>query len=115
MQPRRIADAHQNIQPRHPELLGSVCSTCHSPDAVDMLALRNAARVPLDHSYQLCSQCHFAQTEEWAGGGHGKRLDGWQGRRVVMGCTDCHDPHRPQTVARIPFRGPTIHREGNPR
>lgn len=106
----RIPDAHQNIQPRHPELLRSACSTCHSPDAVDMLALRNGERVGLDQSYRICSQCHFAQANAWAGGGHGKRLDGWQGRRVVMGCTDCHDPHRPQTVPRIPFRPPTIER-----
>ena len=110
MTAKRIPDAHQNIQPRHPELLRSVCSTCHSPDAVDMLALRNGDRVGLDHSYRICSQCHSSQATSWAGGGHGKRLDGWQGRRVVMGCTDCHDPHRPQTVARIPFRPPTIGR-----
>ena len=110
MAAQRIPDAHQNIQPRHPELLRSVCSTCHSPDAVDMLALRNGDRVGLDHSYRICSQCHSSQATAWAGGGHGKRLDGWQGRRVVMGCTDCHDPHRPQTVARVPFRPPTIER-----
>jgi hypothetical protein len=108
MTAKRIPDAHQNIQPRHPELLRSVCSTCHSPDAVDQLALRNGDRVGLDHSYRICAQCHFSQATSWAGGGHGKRLDGWQGRRVVMGCTDCHDPHRPRTVARIPFRPPTI-------
>ncbi len=113
MKPGRIADAHQNIQPRHPELLGSVCSTCHSADAVDHLALRNAERLGLDHSYRLCAQCHSSQAEAWAGGAHGKRLDGWQGRRVVMGCTDCHDPHRPATVPRIPFRAPTIRRTGS--
>jgi hypothetical protein len=110
MTAKRIPDAHQNIQPKHPELLRSTCSTCHSPDAVDMLALRNGDRAGLDQSYRICSQCHFAQANAWAGGGHGKRLDGWQGRRVVMGCTDCHDPHRPQTVPRIPFRPPTIER-----
>lgn len=112
MQPDRISDAHRNIQPLHPELLGSVCSTCHSSDAVDHLALRNAEPVELDHSYRLCAQCHFSQAEAWAGGAHGKRLDGWLGRRVVMGCTDCHDPHRPATVPRIPFRAPTIRRAG---
>ncbi len=112
MKAARIGDAHQNIQPRHPSLLGSVCSTCHSPDAVEMLALRTGERVGLDHSYRLCSQCHFAQADAWAVGAHGKRLDGWQGRRVVMGCSDCHDPHRPALVPRIPFRAPTISRRG---
>jgi len=112
MKDTRIGDAHQNIQPRHPALLGSVCSTCHSPDAVEMLALRTGERVGLDYGYRLCAQCHFAQADDWAAGAHGKRLDGWQGRRVVMGCSDCHDPHRPAPLPRIPFRAPTILRSG---
>lgn len=112
MKDARIGDAHQNIQPRHPTLLGSVCSTCHSPEAVDMLALRTGERVGLDHGYRLCAQCHFAQADAWAMGGHGKRMDGWQGRRVVMGCSDCHDPHQPAPLPRVPFRAPTIQRRG---
>jgi hypothetical protein len=115
MRDTRIGDAHQNIQPKHPELLGSVCSTCHSPDAVDMLALRSGDRVGLDDGYRLCAQCHFAQARDWANGAHGKRLDGWQGRRVVMGCSDCHDPHRPGIGRRIPFRAPRIPAPGGPR
>jgi hypothetical protein len=112
MKDTRIGDAHQNIQPRHPALLGAVCSTCHSPDAVDSLALRTRERVGLDNSYRLCAQCHFRQADDWAAGAHGKRLDGWQGRRVVMGCSDCHDPHRPAPLPRIPFRAPTLSRRG---
>jgi len=112
MKDKRIGDAHQNIQPRHPALLGAVCSTCHSPDAVDSLALRTRERVGLDNSYRLCAQCHFRQADDWAAGAHGKRLDGWQGRRVVMGCPDCHDPHRPAPLPRIPFRAPTLLRGG---
>jgi hypothetical protein len=112
MKDTRISDAHQNIQPRHPALLGAVCSTCHSADAVEMLALRTGDRVGLDQGYRLCAQCHFAQADDWAAGAHGKRLDGWQGRRVVMGCTDCHDPHRPAPLPRVPFRAPTILRRG---
>ena len=68
------------------------------------------APVTLTESYRLCAQCHFQQVEAWAGGGHGKRLDGWQGRRVVMGCGDCHDPHQPAIEKRIPFRAPQIER-----
>jgi hypothetical protein len=104
----RIADAHHNIQPVHPEQLGAVCSTCHSPDNVEMLTLKSGERATLDESYRLCAQCHFKQAEEWAGGAHGKRLDGWQGRRVVMACADCHDPHKPAIQARIPFRAPQL-------
>jgi hypothetical protein len=106
----RVTDAHQNIQPVHPAQLGAVCSTCHAPDNVERLALKSAERSTFDHAYRLCAQCHFAQAEAWAGGGHGKRLDGWQGRRVVMNCVDCHDPHRPAIEPRTPFRAPQLER-----
>jgi hypothetical protein len=33
-----------------------------------------------------------------------------------MGCADCHDPHKPATEGRIPFRAPRIERtRGNDR
>lgn len=105
---QRISDAHHNIQPVHPEQTGAVCSTCHSADDVASLTLRDGERAPLDESYRLCAQCHYKQAEAWAGGAHGKRLDGWQGRRVVMACADCHDPHRPAIQSRIPFRAPQL-------
>lgn len=107
---KRIGDAHQNIQPVHPKQTGAVCSTCHAADNVARLSLVDGKRTTLDESYRLCGQCHFAQAEAWAGGGHGKRLDGWQGRRVVMVCTDCHDPHSPGVQPRIPFRAPQLER-----
>ena len=106
----RMKDAHQNIKAVHPVQTGGLCSTCHAPDNVELLALKSGERATLDHTYRLCAQCHFAQAEAWAGGGHGKRLDGWQGRRVVMGCADCHDPHKPTVEQRIPFRAPRIER-----
>ncbi len=110
MAEKRIGDAHQNIQPVHPKQTGAVCSTCHAADNVELLALESGERATLDESYRLCAQCHFAQVDAWAGGAHGKRLDGWQGRRVVMACTDCHDPHQPAVQSRIPFRAPQIER-----
>jgi hypothetical protein len=106
----RIKDAHQNIQPTHPAQTGATCATCHAADNVELLALKNGERATLDHAYRVCAQCHFSQAEAWAGGAHGKRLDGWQGRRVVMGCADCHDPHLPAIGSRIPFRAPRLQR-----
>jgi len=108
MKNKRISDAHQNIQPEHPAQTGAVCSTCHSADDVELLGLKSGEHATMTESYRLCAQCHFAQVNAWAGGGHGKRLDGWQGRRVVMACTDCHDPHRPAVQERIPFRAPQL-------
>jgi hypothetical protein len=110
MADERIGDAHQNIKPLHPAQTGAACSTCHAPDNDELLALKSGDRATLDYAYRLCAQCHFSQAEAWAGGGHGKRLDGWQGRRVVMGCADCHDPHKPALEPRIPFRAPQLQR-----
>ena len=106
----RVKDAHQNIKPVHPKQTGALCSTCHAADNVELLALKSGERATLDHTYRLCAQCHFSQAEAWAGGAHGKRLDGWQGRRVVLGCADCHDPHKPGIEKRIPFRAPRLER-----
>jgi hypothetical protein len=108
----RVADAHGNIQPVHPAESGATCATCHSASNVERLALSGGETASLDHSYRLCAQCHFAQVNDWAAGGHGKRLDGWRGRRVVMGCADCHDPHRPAVGQRIPFPGPGLRGQG---
>lgn len=110
MTAKRISDAHQDIKPLHPEQTGSHCSTCHASDDVEQLRLENGERATMDQSYRLCAQCHFTQADAWAHGAHGKRLDAWQGRRIVMGCADCHDPHQPALQPRIPFRAPRIER-----
>jgi len=96
---------HQNIRPVHPDETGAQCGTCHWAEDVGRLGLGNGDSAPVDHAYQLCAQCHFDQVESWAYGAHGKRLVGWRGQRVVMTCADCHDPHRPATVPRIPMAG----------
>lgn len=109
---QRVPDAHQNIQPVHPAESGATCGTCHAAENVELLAFRSGERITMDHAYRVCAQCHSTQVTEWAGGAHGKRLDGWQGRRVVMGCAACHDPHQPALQPRTPFRAPQIPRKG---
>ena len=99
---------HQNIQPVHPAETGAQCTTCHSYDNVATLTLERGDTASMDHAYRLCVQCHFSQGDSWAKGAHGKRLVGWRGRRVVMGCTDCHSPHQPATERRIPYSGPAL-------
>ena len=98
-------EVHQNIQPVHPEQTGAQCLTCHAPVDVGRLVLEGGGTVGLDHAYRLCAQCHFPQVESWSNGAHGKRLVGWRGRRVVMTCADCHDPHRPAAEQRMPMGG----------
>jgi formate-dependent nitrite reductase cytochrome c552 subunit len=110
MAEKRPTDVHDNVQPVHPKQTGARCPTCHAADNVELLELETGEHATLDESYRLCAECHVAQVNAWAHGAHGKRLDGWQGRRVVMPCTDCHDPHSPALVARIPFRAPQVER-----
>jgi hypothetical protein len=112
MASQRIGHVHENIQPVHPKQTGALCSTCHAEENVELLVLKSGERASVDESYRLCGQCHFAQADAWAAGGHGKRLDGWEGRRIVMACTDCHDPHNPGVQPRIPFRAPQLERPG---
>jgi hypothetical protein len=108
----RIVDAHRNIQPVHPTMTGATCATCHVADSVQRLTVPGGATVSMDHAYRLCAQCHSSETRDWAAGAHGKRLEGWRGRRIVMNCTDCHDPHRPAIQPRIPYPGPRLPRTG---
>lgn len=110
MTSERIADAHPDVQPVHPAETGAGCATCHAAANVELLVLESGDRASLDHAYRLCAQCHSTQVNAWANGAHGKRLDGWQGRRVVMNCSDCHDPHAPALRNRMPFRPPRLHR-----
>ena len=110
----RTDDAHDNVRPVHPEGKGDVCTTCHVADDVEQLALGEGETVDLTHSYRLCAQCHSTEVEAWAGGAHGKQVDGWQGPRVVMGCADCHDPHDPALEPRIPYPGPRLPPEDQP-
>lgn len=102
---RRPVGQHENIRPVHPSLTQGACATCHVTGAVDRLALVGGGQATLNQPYRLCAQCHSHQVDAWAAGHHGKRLDGWAGARVVLNCTDCHDPHDPRTQARIPFAG----------
>lgn len=105
-------DAHADIQPIHPSATGDDCTSCHVSNEVHRLNLPRGETVTMDHAYRLCAQCHFSETEAWAAGVHGKRLVGWHGRRVVMNCADCHDPHQPAIQTRIPFAGPQLPRMG---
>jgi hypothetical protein len=101
-------DAHQNIGTAHPSEARGTCAVCHAQSDVAQLVLASGLTAPLDEAYRLCGQCHSPEAESWAGGAHGKRLVGWRGPRVVMGCADCHDPHAPATPRRIPFAGPVL-------
>jgi hypothetical protein len=78
------------------------CYTCHKKDERDFLVTEQGMKVDMDHSYQMCGQCHFREKKDWVGGAHGKRISYWAGQRVVKNCTGCHDPHSPRFKKRWP-------------
>jgi formate-dependent nitrite reductase cytochrome c552 subunit len=95
--------AHGDIKLKHgaPDKPLS-CYTCHNREERDFLVTEAGEKVDLDHSYQMCGQCHFRQKKDWVGGAHGKRVSYWAGRRVVKNCTACHNPHAPRFEKRWP-------------
>ena len=78
------------------------CYTCHNKEERDFLVTEVGTKIDMDHSYQMCGQCHFRQRKDWVGGAHGKRLSYWAGQRVVKNCASCHDPHSPRFQKRWP-------------
>lgn len=105
--------AHLTIRLGHPGGRYRNCLTCHAPENPGLLALQDGRRATLDEAYRLCAGCHFTQAQDWAGGAHGKRLAGWEGERVVLSCTGCHNPHDPKFPVRRPVTFPKIaRREG---
>ena len=78
------------------------CYTCHNKEERDFLVTEAGTKINMDHSYQMCGQCHFRQKKDWVGGAHGKRLSYWAGQRVVKNCASCHNPHSPRFEKRWP-------------
>jgi hypothetical protein len=78
------------------------CFTCHNKEERDFLETEEGMKLEMDHSYQMCGQCHFRQQKDWVGGAHGKRVANWAGKRVVQNCVSCHNPHSPRFEKRWP-------------
>ena len=97
--PRR---AHWGVALKHAPPAVMSCATCHTPDDPDKLHTLGGSQVGLDHSYQVCAQCHSRQATDWASGAHGKRAGGWAPPRVVFACAQCHNPHQPRWDTRWP-------------
>lgn len=93
---------HGDINLSHGQPGALSCIDCHHPEKRDFLEDKKGNTIDLDHSYQLCGQCHFRQKSDWLGGAHGKRATYWAGERVVFNCTTCHDPHSPRFEKRFP-------------
>jgi len=94
---------HADIVINHGEADSAlICLDCHDEKDRDFLADKQGRKIDLDHSYQLCGQCHFRPKRDWLGGAHGKRETYWAGERVVRNCTSCHNPHSPAFTTKMP-------------
>ena len=84
------------------------CLSCHDAEQRDQLKDFMGRAVALEDAHLVCGQCHAAQQRDWYFGAHGKRLDNWQGERVIYNCTHCHNPHQPALSPRPPEPPPPV-------
>jgi hypothetical protein len=94
--------AHWNIELFHAPIEVMACDTCHLQKNPGELHSLRGKPIAIEHSYQLCAQCHSKQFQDWLGGAHGKRVGGWAPPRVISSCTECHNPHDPKLKKRWP-------------
>lgn len=82
------------------------CLDCHDAKNRDKLRLINGTLVDFNEYYRVCEQCHKRIYREWKMGVHGKRTGHWNGEKVWMHCTQCHNPHNPPFKAIKPEPAP---------
>jgi len=107
---RELPSPHDNFELKH-GLHGKGqfwCFTCHDDKGQRKLRTFEGETIEFEDAYILCSQCHVDQARDWAFGAHGKRLDNWQGERVVYNCTACHYQHSPAWSTRTAKAGPSV-------
>lgn len=104
MQNKDLKKAHWDIKLVHANENTMNCITCHNPDNMDNLRSLTDNVIDFNNSYNLCSQCHTKQFEDWKGGAHGKRIGGWAPPRASMTCVNCHNPHEPHIQPKWPAR-----------
>ncbi|MEE9362304.1 MAG: cytochrome C [Cellulophaga sp.] len=99
-----VKKAHWDITLVHANENTLNCITCHDGSSMDNLKSLTGNAIDFNNSYNLCSQCHTKQFDDWKGGAHGKRIGGWAPPRAAMTCVNCHDPHDPHIASKWPVR-----------
>ncbi len=118
-QVRQLEDEHADLVFDHGGGRFWCYDACHKGTDIDTLVSLRGRPIDYDESYKLCGQCHFERQKDWYFGGHGKRRGAWEsqreipatadqlvvrdrerigvwtGERVILNCTECHDPHSP--------------------
>lgn len=101
--PRTLIKMHRNINLKHAEW--HWCLNCHDQDERNYLRLITGEKIPFEKSYRLCGQCHGSIYRDWKIGIHGRRVGNWDGKKLYLLCSHCHDPHRPK-FRKLPAEGP---------
>lgn len=102
-----------DADPDHPEALehgaGELwCTSCHAQWPYETLHTLLGEPVGYDASYRVCGGCHSHKLRDWKHGAHGKRVANWRGERLLYGCPECHNPHRPAIPPRAPQDPPPV-------
>lgn len=84
------------------------CLVCHDQQERSYLRTLVGEKLTSQQAYLQCGACHATQQKDWYFGAHGKRLDNWDGVRVIQNCTRCHDPHEPTLQPRQPNPPPKV-------
>lgn len=96
------------------------CRNCHDVRDRDRLVLHTGETIGFSEAVRLCAKCHGPTFHDWQNGAHGRSNGYWdetRGARRRLGCTECHDPHRPRHPAldpMPPLPGPRTLRMGAP-
>ena len=128
---RELEEEHTNLTFEHGGGRFWCYDACHKGTDIDHLVSLRGRRITYDESYKVCGQCHF-QRLDWFFGGHGKRQGAWEdqrkipvtadelkvedrdqigrwgGERVILNCTECHDPHSPSIKPFEPSPAPGV-------
>jgi len=128
---RELQEEHTNLTFEHGGGRFWCYDTCHKGTDIDNLVSLRGRRISYDESYKVCGQCHF-QRLDWFFGGHGKRQGAWEdqrkipvtaddlkvedrnqigrwaGERVILNCTECHNPHSPSIKPFEPSPAPRV-------
>jgi hypothetical protein len=128
---RELQDEHTKLTFEHGGGRFWCYDACHRGTDIDHLVSLRGRRVSYDESYKVCGQCHY-QRLDWFFGGHGKRQGAWEdqrkipvtaaelkvedrsqigrwaGERLILNCTECHDPHSPSIKPFEPSPAPKV-------
>jgi hypothetical protein len=117
-QKRELFKEHEDIKLEHILMKHGKedywCTTCHDTSRPDYLVDLRKQPIHFDQSFLLCGQCHSTVQRDWLFGAHGKRIGNWSGERVVLLCTECHNPHSPSIKKAKPDPAPEMHKHRRP-